>query len=74
MKPERVYDSEEELYYLRPKPQTESIPKTESKPKDNIKDTIKRKANPATKPITKTEDSIYLRIKYECKECHEEFQ
>ena len=83
---ERVYDSKEEFYYLRPKlkieskPQTESIPKieskpqTESKPKDNTKDIIKPKANPPTKPKTKTEDGIFSRIKYECKECHEEFQ
>ena len=28
---ERVYDSEEEYYFLRPKPQTESKSKTESK-------------------------------------------
>ena len=28
----------------------------------------------ATKPKTKTEDSIYSKIKYECKECHEEFR
>ena len=30
---ERVYDSEEEYYFLRPKPRNESIPKTVSKPK-----------------------------------------
>ena len=29
---------------------------------------------PATKPKTKTEEDIYTRIKYECKECHEEFR
>ena len=32
------------------------------------------KTKPATKPKTKTEDSIYSKIKYECKECHEEFR
>ena len=46
------------------------VPQTESIPKDNTKDTIKTK--PITKP--KTEDSIYSRIKYECKECHAEFK
>ena len=71
---ERVYDSEEEFYLLRPKPQTES------KPKDYIKDIIKTK--PITKPKTKTEDGpeamlrhkTYSRIKYECKECQAEFK
>ena len=29
---------------------------------------------PATKPKTKTEEDIYTRIKYECKEFHEEFR
>ena len=32
------------------------------------------KTKPATKPKTKTEEYIYTRIKYECKECHEEFR
>ena len=32
------------------------------------------KTKPATKPKTKTEEIIYTRIKYECKECHEEFR
>ena len=32
------------------------------------------KTEPATKPKTKTEEDIYTRIKYECKECHEEFR
>ena len=32
------------------------------------------KTKPATKHKTKTEDSIYAKIKYECKECHEEFR
>ena len=43
---ERVYDSEEEYYFLRPK--TKTKPKTE--PKVNTKDIIK------TEPKTKTED------------------
>ena len=32
------------------------------------------KTKPATKPKTKTEEDIYTRIKYECKECHEDFR
>ena len=83
---ERVYDSEEEFYYLRPKPkieikpQTERIPKIESKPqtesklKDDTKAIIKPETNPPTKLKPKTEDSIYSRIKYECKECLREFK
>ena len=77
---ERVH--EEEYYFVRPKPKTLSKPETESKfkgasslvtqtesiPKDNTKDIFKTK--PITKPKTKTEDSIYSRIKYVCTECH----
>ena len=32
------------------------------------------KTKPATKPKTKTEEDIYTRFNYECKECHEEFR
>ena len=75
-----MYDPEEEYYFLRPKPQTESKLKTEVIPKDNIKDIIKTKD--ITKPKTETENgpeamlcnNIYSRIKYECKECHAEFK
>ena len=49
---ERLYDSEEEYYFLRPKPKTESKLETECVPKDIINDIIKTK--PITKP--KTED------------------
>ena len=38
------------------------------KPMANIKDIIK------TKTKAKTEVSIYSKIKYECKECHEDFR
>ena len=40
------------------------------RPKDNTKDIIKTK----TETKTKGDDTIYTRIKYECKECHEEFR
>ena len=85
---ERVYASEKEYYFLRPKVNTKGAlplvhqPKTEGaslllpQPKVNTKDTIK------TKPKPKTEDgleamlrhSIYSGIKFECKECHAEFR
>ena len=56
---ERVYDSEEEYYFLRPKTKT----------KINTKDIIKTKH--ITKSKTKTEDSIYSKIKFRCEECNE---
>ena len=49
---ERVYDSEEEYYCLRPKP------------KDNTKDIIKPK--PITKPEPQPKDNIFSRIKFRC--------
>ena len=56
------------------------VPQTESIPKDNTKDIIKTK--PATKAKTKTEDgpeamlshNIYSRIRFECKEFLAEFR
>ena len=51
---QRVYNSDEDDYVLRPK--------------DNTKDIIK------TETETEGDDTIYTRIKYECKECHEEFR
>ena len=64
-----MYYSEEEYYFLRPK-RDSFDPQT--KTKENTKDIFKSK--PITKPKTKTEDNIYTRIKYECKECHAEFK
>ena len=65
---ERVYDSDEDDNVLRPE--------------DNTKDIIKTKTETKAKTKPKTEDgpeamlhhTIYTRIKYECKECHEEFR
>ena len=67
---ERVYDSEEEYYFLRPKP------------KDNIKDIIKTKpaakANPPTKPKDGPEamlrHNIYSKIRFICEKFNEEFR
>ena len=71
---ESVYDSEEENNFLRPKPKgaLPLVPQTEIVPKDNNKDNIKTKH--ITKPETKTEDSIYSKIKFRCEECNEEFK
>ena len=67
---ERVYGSEEAYYFLRPK--TKVASPLAPQPKYNNKDIIKSK--PITKPKTKTDDSIYSGIKYECKECHAKFR
>ena len=75
---ERVYDSEEEYNFLRPKTKGASpfVPQSKNKTKNIIK------TKPITKPKTKTEDgleamlrhSIYSGFKYECKECHAELR
>ena len=57
---ERVYDQEEDDYVY--------------KPMGNTKDIIKTKIETKTITKPKAEDSIYSKIKYECKECHEEFR
>ena len=59
---ERMYDSDDELIY----------PLSSTKTKDNTKGVIKTK--PITKTKTKTEDSIYSGIMFECKECHAELK
>ena len=61
---ERMYDSDGDFIYAKPSTKTET--------KANAKNIIKTK--PSTKANTKIEDIIYTRIKYECKECHEEFR
>ena len=75
---ERVYDSEEEYYFFRPK--TKGASPLITQPQDNTKDIIKTK--PITNPRTKTEDgpeamlrhNIYSGTKYECNECHADFR
>ena len=57
---ERVYDQEEGDYFY--------------KPMGNTKDIIQTKIETKTINKPKAEDSIYSKIKYECKECHEEFR
>ena len=75
---EKVYDSEERYYFLRPK--TKGAAPLVPHPEDNTKDIIKTK--PITKYKSKTEDwpeamlrhSIYSGIKYECKQFHAELR
>ena len=66
---ERVYNPDEDDYVLRPKYLRSSFA-------NNTKDNIKTKTETETKAKTKTkpDDNIYTRIKYVCKECHEEFR
>ena len=66
---ERVYSSDEDDYVLRPKD-------LRSRFANNTKDIIKTKTETETKAKTKTDtdDNLYTRIKFECKECHEEFR
>ena len=58
---ERVFDSEEEYYFLRPKTKTKGSLTLVPQPKVNTKDIIKTK--PITKPETKIKDGIYSGIK-----------
>ena len=86
---ERVYNSDEDDYVLRPKDLRSSFAK-------NTKNIIKTKTETKAKTKTDSETSvnlqknsveplrgwskihgdnnIYTRIKYECKKCHEEFR
>ena len=64
---ERVYNQDEDDYVLRPKD-------LRSSPANNTEDIFKTKTETETKAKTKTDtdDNIYTRLKFECKECHEE--
>ena len=64
---ERVYNPDEDDYVLRPKDLRSSFA-------NNTKDIIKTKTETKAKTKTDTDDNIYTGIKYECKECHEEFR
>ena len=66
---EKVHNSDEDDYVLRPKDLRSSFA-------NNTKDIFKTKTETETKAKSKTdtEDNIYTRIKYECKECQEEFR
>ena len=66
---ERVYNSDEDDYVLRPKDLRSSFA-------NNTKDLIKIKTETETKAKVKTDtdNNIYTRIKFECEECHEEYR
>ena len=66
---EKVYNSDEDDYVLRPKNLRSSFA---NNTKDIIKTTIQTETKAKTK--TDTDDNIYTRIKYECKERDEEFR
>ena len=67
---ERVYKSDEDDYVLRPKVNTKDKIKTKTETE------TKAKTNPKTEdgPEAMLRHTIYNRIKYECKEFHEEFR
>ena len=67
---ERVYNLDEDDYILKPKDNTKDINKTKSETE------TKGKTKPKTEdgPEAMLRHTIYTRIKYECKECHEEFR
>ena len=64
---ERVYNPDGDDYVLRPKDLRSSFA-------INTKYIIKTKTETKAKTKTKPDDNIYPRIKYVCKECHEEFR
>ena len=66
---EKVYNSDEDDYVLRPKNLRSSFA---NNTKDIIKTTIQTETKAKTK--TDTDDNIYTRIRYECKERDEEFR
>ena len=67
---ERVYNSDEDDYVLRPKDNSKDIIKTKTETE------TKAKTKPKTKdwPEAMLPHTIYTRIKYECKECDKEFR
>ena len=60
------------MIVLKPKDLRSSYTDLQSSFANNAKDIIKTK--PTTKPKTKTEEDIYSKIKFECKECNQEFR
>ena len=66
---ERMCNPDEDEYILKPKDLRSSFA-------NNTKDIVKTKTETETKANTKTDtnDNIYTRIKFECKECHEDIR
>ena len=69
---EKVYHLDEDDYVLKPKDLRSSYTDLQSSFANNTKDIIKTK--PTTKHKTKKEEDIYSKIKFECKECNQEFR
>ena len=72
---EMVYNSDEDDYVLSPEDNTKDIFKT----KTETKAERKTDSETSVKPLrgwskTHGDNNIYTTIKYECKECHEEFR
>ena len=59
---ERVYNPDEDDYIIKTKGKAETKSKTETK------------SETVTKSETETENNIYSKVRYICKECHEEFR
>ena len=79
---ERVYNTDEDDYILKPKDNTKDIIKTKTETKAKTKtdsETSVNLQNNSVEPLrgwskTHGDNNIYTRIKYGCKECHEEFR
>ena len=74
---EKVYNPDEDDYILKPKDNTNDIIKTKTKAKTDSETSVNLQNN-SVEPLrgwskTQGDNNIYTRIKYECKECHEEF-
>ena len=69
---EKVCHLDADDYVLKPKDLRSSYTDLQSSFANNTKDIIKTK--PTTKPKTKKEEDIYSKIKFECKECNQEFR
>ena len=72
---ERLYNTDEDDYILKPKDKTKDTIKTKTETKAKSKTDSETSVKPL-RGLSKThgDNNIYTRIKYECKECHEEFR
>ena len=79
---ENVYNQDEDDYILKPKDNTKNLVKSKTETKAKTKtdsETSVNLQNNSVEPLrrwskTHGDNNIYTRIKYECKECHEEFR
>ena len=70
-----MYNPDEDDYILKPKDNTKDIIKTKTETKAKTKTDCETSVKPL-RGWSKThgDNKIYTRIRYECKECHEEFR